>query len=336
MKYFVLFLILFSYILDSQCVYKLVWSDEFDGCALNTNAWNFDTGDQWYNNEMQAYSKNNVVVQNGTLLLVAKKENYLSKTFTSGRINSQLKRSFTYGRFEARMKFPTGKGFWPGFWLWPEDDSANSYREIDIMEAVGNYPKTIYSTCWMGSNDNPQMLSSEYVLSANYDKDYHIYSADWKPGQIDYAVDGVVFASCAKVNAPTGLWEFDVLKTAKFHIILNLAVGGDWPGTPSSTTVFPSSMYVDYVRVYQDDAVTGSFAKTVLMDIKVNSCEEDYTNNHLKNGVRYLKNVGKVVTSPIDNLEVETNSECCDKCGNTDKCVAFKFISGKCSLLSQA
>ena len=141
MKYFILSLLISSYLLRTECVYKLVWSDEFNGNTLDTSVWNYDTGDQWYNNELQGYTPSNVYVQNGNLRIEAKRETYMSKSYTSGRINSMHKKFFTYGRFEARMKFPTGTGFWPAFWLWPESWIESSYREIDIMEAVGHEKK---------------------------------------------------------------------------------------------------------------------------------------------------------------------------------------------------
>jgi len=133
MRYFLLCLILSSYILNSECAYNLVWSDEFNGTSLNAKSWNIEVTGQVYNNELEAYSASNVFVANGSLNLVARKQTYLSKKYTSGRINTNGFHSFTYGRFEASMKLPKGKGFWPAFWLYPVNDSL-PYREIDIMD----------------------------------------------------------------------------------------------------------------------------------------------------------------------------------------------------------
>ncbi len=333
MKYFLLFLIVFSYFLQSKCEYQLVWSDEFSGTALDPNVWNIDTGDQWYNNELQSYSKNNVFVENGYLRLEARKENYLSKAYTSGRINSEHKKYFTYGKFEARMKLPIGQGMWPAFWLWPESWIPSSYREIDIMEAVGNYPKTVYSTCWTGTENDPNQVTFEYELTANYDQDYHVYSAEWKPGQVEFAVDGKVFSSCTKGESPL-LWDYDNSSTNQFHIIFNLAIGGDWAGAPNSKTVFPSSTYVDYVRVYQDSSSSSN--NTVNSTTSGKILCTDYTSTSLKNGIQYLKIVGKVATTILKKVTVSAKSDCCKKCGNTVDCIALSYLSQTCTLLRKS
>lgn len=329
MKYFLLLLML-SYTFQKECPYQLVWSDDFNGASLDTLSWNYDTGDKWYNNELQAYSKNNVYLENGNLVIEAKRENLLTKSYTSGRINSSGKRHFTYGIFEARMKFPKGKGFWPAFWLWPESYNVNSYKEIDIMEAIGDLPRTIFSTCWMGPESNLKMISKEFNMAVNYDEDYHIYSAEWTPGEIAFAVDGEIFHRCK--SSDSSLWGFDNLSEAKFHIILNLAVGGDWPGSPTTSTIFPSKMYVDWVKVYQNKAISGTSSKIAL---ETEACEGDYLAPHLKNGVNFLKSVGKVKTDTLDVLKLASKNECCEKCSKDEKCVGFKFGKNKCQLLSE-
>ncbi len=129
---FIIFLFA-SQIYLSSAAYQLVWSEEFDGTSLNTNNWSYDVGDQWYNNELQAYTSKNVYVENGMLRIEGRKESSGSKSYTSGRIKTEGKKAWLFGKFEARMKFPTGKGFWPAFWLWPDTYSTSAYREIDIM-----------------------------------------------------------------------------------------------------------------------------------------------------------------------------------------------------------
>lgn len=334
MRYFILFLLTSSYFLHSRCEYQLVWADEFDGTSLDTSAWNIDTGDQWYNNELEAYKTSNVIVKDGTLQLVAKKENYLSKSYTSGRINTESKKVFTYGRFEARMKFPTGKGFWPAFWLYPENYNTNDYREIDIMEAVGDLPNTIFSTCWGGPESNLVSAGLPYTLKANYDQDFHVYYAEWKPGSISFGVDNTTFFTCSPNNMK--VYSYDNLATAKFNIILNLAVGGDWPGSPSSTTVFPSTMYVDYVRVYQDNSASsgGSVTPTPSTVTQATSCTS-YSSSSLKNGILYWVGVGKCTTSTISVSSTSSKSACCNLCGTTPYCIALKYSSGSCTLLAK-
>ena len=339
MQYFLLALLLSSYVLQSDCAWQLVWSDEFDGTTLNTSNWNIANTATVYNNEMEAYNKANVVIGNGSLRLDAKKQSYLGKTYTSGKIYSQNKKSFTYGRFEARMKLPKGKGFWPAFWLWPNDDSL-PYREIDIMEAIGSNTKSIETTCWVGGSswDIADSIGYDYTMPVDYSLDYHIYAAEWKPGQIDYFVDTVKVFTCLKSNAPQ--WQLDI-KTNQMFVIFNLAIGGDMPGSPSSTTVFPNSMYVDYVRVYQDPTVVGNVAKIALSTLKAKeplsaaACDEMYVTTHLKSSVRFLKNQPPVPTSPIGTLQVDSGVECCDKCNDEESCIAWKFNKGKCSLLEK-
>jgi len=342
MSYFILFLILSSYVLQSKCAYTLVWSDEFNGNTLDTNAWNIEVTDQVYNNEKEAYTAKNVVVQNGSLQITALNQTYLSKKYTSGRINTNGLQTFTYGRFEASMKLPKGKGFWPAFWLYPidaEDDDTLPYREIDIMEAIGSQPKTIETTCWTGGTyDVPIGIGSDYTMSTDFSLAYHNYSAVWIPGEINYYVDGVNVFSCLESDSQA--WALDKPTLNQLYIIFNLAVGGDDPGNPSSTTPFPSTMYVDYVRVYQDNKVSGNVAITslgekVMKKKKSEDCDERYTSSNLKNSVRYLKSEGKVVTSPMDTIDVETHTDCCEKCDMKEKCVAWKFMKGKCVFFSK-
>lgn len=332
MRYFVLFLLISSYFLHTRCEYQLVWSDEFDGTSLDTSVWNIDTGDQWYNNELQAYSSSNVIVKDGTLQLVAQRQNYLSKSYTSGRVNTETKKVFTYGRFEARMKFPIGKGFWPAFWLFPESYNVNDYREIDIMEAVGDLPNTIFSTCWGGPESNLVSAGSPYTLQANYDQDFHVYYAEWKAGSISFGVDNTTFFTCSPSNLK--VYSYDNLATAKFNIILNLAVGGDWPGSPTSTTVFPSTMYVDYVRVYQDNSSSSGATPSVNTVTQATSCTS-YTSSSLKNAILYWVGVGKCSTSTISVSTTSSKSACCYLCGTTPNCIALKYSSGSCTLLAK-
>ena len=261
MSYFLLFLILSSYVLQSECAFQLIWSDDFNGSAVDTTNWNIGNTNVVYNNEMEAYSPTSVSVYNGSLELTAVKQTYLGQPYTSGWVDTENKAYFTYGRFEARMKLPKGKGFWPAFWLWPNDEGL-PYREIDIMEAIGSQTTTIETTCWVAGADYSNDLSSgfDYTMPADFSLDYHIYAVEWSPGELDYYVDSTKVFSCLKSQFTA--WDLD-LPTNQMFIILNLAVGGDMPGSPSSSTPFPSSVLVDYVRVYQDPTVVGNVAKIV-------------------------------------------------------------------------
>lgn len=360
---------------EIRCVYHLVWADDFDGNTLDSSIWNIDTGDKWYNNELQAYTPTNIFLENGVLRLEARREAFLTKSYTSGRINTEHKKYFTYGRFEARMKFPTGTGFWPAFWLFPENYDAGNYREIDIMEAIGSNPKTIYSTCWAGKEGQLKSVSAEYSFPNTYDLDYHVYFAEWKPGNIDFGVDGKVILSCSDKNLPS--YTYDDLATAKFHVILNLAVGGNWPGSPTSNTIFPSNMYVDWVRVYQDDGKNNNdeIIPTPTPEPNPNPTPKPepnptptptpepnpnpnptptpepnppkpepiisgkiYCSDYQFNSdfeINFLKELGISNCQLIDKVFVVNRDGCCQKCGLTAGCIGHQYYRRRCLLYSR-
>ena len=244
MKTFLLLLIIYLFFLTYFCQYKLVWSDEFEGNALNLDNWSYDIGDSWYNNEIEAYSRDNVYVQDGLLKIQARKEPYGSKNYTSGRIKTQGKHFWIYGKFEARVKIPSGKGLWPAFWMYVEKEDS-IYKEITIMESFNPFKNQTLSACWYGGpNENPFNFQAFYNLTHD---GFHVYSAEWQPGQIDYFVDNNRFLTCL-ASETAGNWSLD---NVPFHILFNMAVGGDRPGNPYENTKFPINMYVDWVRVYQ-------------------------------------------------------------------------------------
>jgi hypothetical protein len=222
---------------------NLVWSDEFDGTSLNTANWNYEIG-AGANNEMQYSRAENVSVSGGLLALTAKAEAYGGKNYTSGRINTQNKIARTYGRVEARVKCPYGKGLWPAFWMlganfptvgWP------ACGEIDIMEHINSENITYGTIHWAVYTDYAN-FGSPVNVSADQ---YHVYSVIWDANYIRWYVDGALYSTAdVRINDTN---EF----ANPFFIILNLAVGGDWPGAPDGTTPFPSTYYVDYVRWYQ-------------------------------------------------------------------------------------
>ncbi len=236
--------------------YELVWSDEFNGTTLNTNIWNIEVNDfGGGNNELQYYTdrQENLRIENGNLVIEARKENYLTRNYTSARITTQNKISFQYGRIEARMKLPYGKGIWPAFWMLGESISSVGWPncgEIDIMELVGGgtNDSKVHCTLHWGpvTNGNHPMYGTSYTLpSGKFADDYHIFAVEWDEKTIRGYCDN------------TQYYVIDISKTGleafhnPFFIILNLAVGGNWPGSPDATTVFPQKMFVDYVRVYK-------------------------------------------------------------------------------------
>jgi len=199
------------------------------------------------NNELEYYTPRtvNAVIDSGNLLIIARKERYSGSDYTSARLKTQGLRSFTYGRVEARIKLPVGQGLWPAFWMLGTSISQVSWPrcgEIDIMEHVSNVP-LVYGTMHWDNNGH-----SQYGGNVACDvKEYHVYSVEWTADAITWFVDGAQYCVGDIANNINSTNEFH----APFFIILNLAVGGGWPGIPDSTTPFPDTMFVDYVRVYQ-------------------------------------------------------------------------------------
>ncbi|MEC0167557.1 RICIN domain-containing protein [Paenibacillus graminis] len=233
--------------------WNLAWSDEFDGTSLNTSNWTAEIGtgvSGWGNNELQYYTNRpqNLQVTGGNLVITALKESYNGSSYTSARIKTQGKKSFTYGKIEARIKLPSGQGLWPAFWMlgtnidvpgvgWPK------CGETDIMERVNNNAFVNGTVHWdaNGQADYGQ-------ISGNLDfSQYHVYSIEWDAKYIRWFVDGNKFNEFYIENGTGNTEEFQ----KPSFLLLNLAVGGNWPGSPDAATPFPAKMLVDYVRVYQ-------------------------------------------------------------------------------------
>lgn len=233
----------------NEPVWNLVWSDEFNYNGLpDTSKWGNEVG-FIRNNELQYYTKqrlDNTIVDNGNLLIIGKKESYQNANYTSASLVTDGKYSWTYGKIEARIKMPKGQGMWPAFWMlgqnihqagWPE------CGEIDIMEHINNEDIMHGTLHWF----NGQHVSSGGTIQCDVTQ-YHNYSIEWDNEAVKLCLDGEKY------------WEVNIKdnidNTSAFHkpqyIILNLAIGGDWPKNPDATTVFPDTMCVDYVRVYQN------------------------------------------------------------------------------------
>jgi beta-glucanase (GH16 family) len=242
----------------------LVWSDEFngpDGSAPDPAKWAIvHNGSGYGNNELEYYTRRatNVREQNGSLVITARREPYtgpdgISRSYTSGRIESRGRFELKYGRIEARIKIPNGQGVWPAFWMlgsnfdrigWP------ACGEIDIMENVGFEPSTIHGSLHGPGYSGSHPLSGTYTLPnrSRFSDGYHVFAIEWEPRQIRFYVDDILYETHTPRDVPAGEhWAFD----HRFYIVLDLAVGGYWPGVPDATTHFPASMRVDYVRVYR-------------------------------------------------------------------------------------
>lgn len=244
----------------------LVWEDNFevDG-APDSSRWRFDIGDGteqgipgWGNNELQYYTDRpeNVTVQNGFLLISAKQEDFNGFSFTSARLTTQGLFEQAYGRFEARIRVPFGKGYWPAFWLSGNNCADNPWPacgEIDIMENVGDEPTIAFGSVHGPGFFGGDSIGKDYELTNDrFDTGFHIFGIEWAPDYINYYVDGDLYQQITPedIDEETdgqGEWVFD----RPFYIILNVAIGGNLPGPPNNETVFPQTMLVDYVRVYQ-------------------------------------------------------------------------------------
>jgi beta-glucanase (GH16 family) len=235
----------------------LLWQDDFSGSALDANVWNYESGNGsggWGNNELEYYTNNpkNVFVSNGNLIIEARKESMGGFNYTSARITTQNKKSFTYGRVDIRAKLPKGKGIWPALWMLGSNISSVGWPasgEIDIMEYLGHEINKSYGTLHYGASVATHgSKGTSYTLSSSnfYDR-FHVFSMEWKQDQVKLFVDDNLFFTLNKSDVGTNPYPFN----APFFFIFNVAVGGNWPGNPDITTTFPQRMIVDYIRVFE-------------------------------------------------------------------------------------
>lgn len=235
--------------------YNLVWNDEFEGTSLSSDwAHEIGTGNGgWGNNELQYYRPENTEVRDGYLIIKAKKENYMGQSYTSSRIVTQGTQSFQYGRIDIRAALPFGKGLWPALWMLGDSFSSigwPSCGEIDIMELVGGGPgkdNRVHGTVHWDNNGTKADFGCSNILSEGiFAEEFHVFSIVWDANSITWYRDDIQY--CAIDITPPALSEFQ----EPFFFIFNVAVGGDWPGSPNETTQFPQQMVVDYVRVFQE------------------------------------------------------------------------------------
>lgn len=225
--------------------WQLVWSDEFNGSI--GPSWVFETGaGGWGNNELQYYRRENATIENGALVITAKRENFGGMAYTSARMKTQGLKTFRFGRIEARMKLPNFMGAWPAFWMlganlpqvgWPASG------EIDIMEHV-NAENRVYGTIhWRDANNQYASYGGNTATTVT---DWHVYAVEWDTSAIRWYVDGTKYHEVNIANGVNGTDEFQ----KDFFLLLNFAVGGNWPGFNVDNAALPAKMYVDYVRVY--------------------------------------------------------------------------------------
>ncbi len=241
--------------------WTLVWQDEFDGPVLDGGKWSVQTGDGcdlgicgWGNNERQWYQATNATVADGLLTITARREASGGRGYTSARIRSAGKGDWTYARIVVRARLPRGRGLWPAIWLLPTDEVYGGWAasgEIDLVELVGHEPATVHGTLhYGGAWPNNRSSGSSYTLREGIFADgFHTFALEWERGVIRWFVDDTLYQTQTQWSSSGG--AFPAPFDRRFHLLLNVAVGGNWPGDPDETTVFPQRMEVDYVRVYQ-------------------------------------------------------------------------------------
>ena len=236
--------------------FKLVWSDEFNYSGLpDSTKWNYDTGGHgWGNNELQFYTSNrveNARVENGNLVIEARKEKWQDNNYTSARLITKGKGDWKYGRVEVKARIPKGVGSWPAIWMlastnpleWPDDG------EIDIMEHVGYDQGNVHAS--IHTKDYNHVINTQKTAIVNVpdcSEQFHVYALDWTKDSIKIFVDDRSYFSFANEHKGKGTWAFNM----PFHLLLNIAVGGNWGGQKGvNEKIFPLKMEIDYVRVYQ-------------------------------------------------------------------------------------
>lgn len=239
--------------------YVLAWGEEFDGPELSSAAWTAESGDGcpalcgWGNNELEYYMNppNNLFFQDGKMVIEARQESYGGKNYTSSRIKTQGKKVFKYGRVDMRAILPKGKGIWPAFWMLPENNVFGGWPrsgEIDILELIGNEPAKAHATVHFGPGPGSINISRNYSLNgATFNDQFHVFSMEWEQDLMKFYVDDILYSTVTKADLGANNYPFN----EAFYFVVNLAVGGNWPGSPDATTVFPQWYIIDFIRIYQ-------------------------------------------------------------------------------------
>ncbi|MFT4679978.1 MAG: beta-glucanase (GH16 family) [Flavobacteriales bacterium] len=268
---------------SAQSQYTLFWADEFDEPTLDETKWAPEVGGWgWGNNELQYYTDgDNLSFEDEMLVIQAREEQFGQNNYTSGKVYTKNIFEIQYGKIEARIKFPMGQGLWPAFWMLGtniDDVSWPACGEIDIMEHVNNESTAHGTAHW--DNFGYASYGGSYGLDPN---EFHVYTIEWDSLGIDWFIDGTFFHAMNIENGINGTSEFQ----EPFYLILNLAVGGNWPGSPNANTSFPAELLIDYVRVYKtglpsgvEEAVTQSyklFPNPVLNKLSITGIDKPIT-----------------------------------------------------------
>lgn len=253
----------------AHATWSLIWADEFNGTSLSTADWNYDIGTGcpnlcgWGNNELEYYRAENVAVTGGNLVITTKAESFGGSSYTSGKITTKSKHTFTYGRIEMRAKLPTGGGIWPAFWMMPQSNVYGGWAasgEIDIMEAANTTSSVGGTIHYGGTSPSNTSTGGSYTQGgANFANTFHTYAVEWQPDTLRWYVDGMPY-----FTATSAQWFSSTVPSnprapfdQPFYILLNTAIGGNYTGCTSAgciTASLPQQYLVDYIRVYQDIA----------------------------------------------------------------------------------
>jgi beta-glucanase (GH16 family) len=242
--------------------WTLTWSDEFNaanGSVPDPTKWTSEAGGNgWGNHELEYYTTRpqNASIRDGNLVITATKENFngpdgVSRDYTSARLKTASHFAQAYGRFEARIKIPKGKGVWPAFWMLGDNIDTVGWPaggEIDIMENIGSEPDKVHGSMHGPGYSGARPITAIFTLSSGaFADNFHVFAVEWEPTAVRFYVDDTLYETRTLHDLPQGTkWVFD----HPFFMLLNVAVGGDFPGSPDASTTFPQEMLVDYVRVY--------------------------------------------------------------------------------------
>jgi len=252
MKKILILLFIGNFCLAQQTKRKLVWEENFNEPVLNESVWNFELGDGcpnlcgWGNNERQVYTTKNHEIKNGNLIIHAKKE---GNRYTSTKITTKDKKSFQYGRMEARAKLPIGHGIWPAFWMLGQNISQVGWPksgEIDILEYIGKEPHMVFTTLHT-QDSHGNTINTKKTSFPNIEEGFHVFALDWTKDKMDFFVDDILVYTFQPEIKNENTWPFD----KPFYFILNVAIGGNFGGPAVDDTVFPQDFIVDYIKVYQ-------------------------------------------------------------------------------------
>ena len=252
MKKVLILLFIGNFCLAQQTKRKLVWEENFSEPVLNESVWNFELGDGcpnlcgWGNNERQVYTTKNHEIKNGNLIIHAKKE---GNSYTSTKITTKDKKSFQYGRMEARAKLPVGHGIWPAFWMLGQNISQVGWPksgEIDILEYIGREPHMVFTTLHT-QDSHGNTINTKKTSFPNIEEGFHVFALDWTKDKMDFFVDDVLVYTFQPEIKNENTWPFD----KPFYFILNVAIGGNFGGPAVDDSIFPQDFIIDYVKVYQ-------------------------------------------------------------------------------------